>query len=434
MSADLVLEGAHVLTMDGAQTSCLLSVVIAGDRIAAVGEPAEIAGRFPDIARFDARRTIILPGLINAHLHPEGHLLRGSVDGLDLHGWRRAVDFQRAHDFLDTEAGEPFQRAAIRAAVAEALLSGTTCIATYGVTAGADAIAGAVLSEFGLHGHLTIRDMTFAPITDGPAHELSPPRMYRLHAEEELWPEELAAAAAATTRGERIVMHAAETRARVRLAQRRYGLTTVRLLNRFNLLSPRLLLSHAVHVDAEELDLLAAHGVAILASPAAEMKLADGIAPMTGYLRAGMCVALGTDSAVCNNGTDMLLEARLLGLSQALRYGAGAIDAMTLLRCATVHGALALGEQGERGTIAEGYAADLALIDARNTRLQPLLANASPDSVAANVVYSATGRDVRHVMVAGCWRVRDGRLVGQDEGRIADALGSAAAELADRLT
>ena len=38
---------------------------------------------------------------------------------------------------------------------------------------------------------------------------------------------------------------------RVRLAQRRYGLTTIRLLNRFDLLSRRLLLSHAVHVDAD---------------------------------------------------------------------------------------------------------------------------------------------------------------------------------------
>ena len=57
-----------------------------------------------------------------------------------------------------------------------------------------DRIAESVLAEFGMHGHLTIRDTAFDPVADVAGHALRPPRMYRLHAEEGLWPEELAAA------------------------------------------------------------------------------------------------------------------------------------------------------------------------------------------------------------------------------------------------
>src|SRR5690606_11555351 len=137
-------------------------------------------------------------------------------------------------------------------------------------------------------------------------------------AEEALTTAELEAAASAHARGERIVMHAAETRHRIELVRSAFGLTTVRLLDHYGLLSGRMLLSHAVHVDEEERAMLARSGACIIASPAAEMKLADGIAPITTYLDAGMTVALGTDSAVCNNGNDMFLECRQLGLSQKL--------------------------------------------------------------------------------------------------------------------
>src|SRR5690606_21315640 len=159
-------------------------------------------------------------------------------------------------------------------------------------TVGADEAAAATLRAFGMRGHVTIRDVEFRPAAgdDGaavvPAYQLDPPRMYRLHAEEALTTAELEAAASAHAGGERIVMHAAETRHRIELVRSAFGLTTVRLLDHYGLLSGRMLLSHAVHVDEEERAMLARSGACIIASPAAEMKLADGIAPITAYLDA----------------------------------------------------------------------------------------------------------------------------------------------------
>jgi 5-methylthioadenosine/S-adenosylhomocysteine deaminase len=257
--------------------------------------------------------------------------------------------------------------------------------------------------------------------------------MYRLHAEEALTAAELEAAAAAHARGERIVMHAAETRHRLDLVTAAFGLTTVRLLDHYGLLSERMLLSHAVHVDAEEQDLLARTHTCVVASPAAEMKLADGIAPIADYIAAGMTVALGTDSAVCNNGNDMFLECRQLGLTQKLARGADALPADRILRCATADGARALGGADRFGAIARGLSADIVLVDTSSPRLQPLLHREAFTNVAANLVYAATAQDVTDVMVRGHWCVRDRRLTVADQDRLWDELARAAATLHDRI-
>jgi 5-methylthioadenosine/S-adenosylhomocysteine deaminase len=257
--------------------------------------------------------------------------------------------------------------------------------------------------------------------------------MYRLHAEERLDHAELSAAAGAHERGERLVMHAAETRHRLDIVRATFGTTTVRLLERYGLLSPRMLLSHAVFTDDEELRLMAERGVSVVVSPVAEMKLADGIAPVQDMHRLGITVALGTDAAVCNNSTDMFLEMRALGLSQKLRYGATAAPAEQILLMATRAGATALGGAGQFGALAEGLAADLVLVDLRNPRMQPLVTDPARSNVAANLVFAATGADVTDVMVDGRWIVRRRRLLTIDARTLWRQLQEAARQVHARM-
>lgn len=435
----LLLEGAMVLTLDAEGSAGESSVAVVGGRIAALGDEAELRRRFPLADRVDCSDRLLLPGLINAHLHPEMHVLKGVVEDMGLHEWAGAVLFNRGLSFLGSAEGRPVQRIAIRAALADCLLSGTTRVGTYGVTLGGDLVAAQELAALGLPGHVTVRDVDFAPAPgpDGaphvPASELDPPRMYRLHAEEALTEAELRSAQVAHARGERLVMHAAETQHRIDVAVTKLGSSTVRLLEGHGLLSERMLLSHAVHVDPEERAMLADHGVAVISSPTAEMKLSDGIAPIHDYLARGITVALGTDSAICNNSGDLFLECRQLGLSQKLACGPLALPAQQILSCATSGGARALGEANQRGIIAPGFAADLILIDTRNTRLQPLLHTSGFSNLAANLVYAATGQDVTDVMIGGRWTVRGRRLLTADQDEIAEELYHAARRLHDRI-
>lgn len=426
---------SRVLLRDGLVVPVLsrprrASIVVIDDRIAHISDvpPPDFDGQV-----LDCTSRIVMPGLINAHLHPELHVLKGIVEELNLHAWEDAEHLDAALAFLSSVEGRDVQYAAIRASIADCVLGGTTCIAAYGVTTGADETAASVLAELGVRGYVTIRDKDFLPAAVQPAHRMNPPRMYRLHAEEALTTAELEAAAAAHRRGERIVMHAAETEHRIGLAMERFGTTTVRLLDRWGLLSERVLLSHGVHVDAQEREMLAHHRVAVVSSPTAEMKLADGLAPIADMLRLGVTVALGTDCAICNNSDDMFLEMRQLGLSQKLRYGADALSAEQILLSATAHGARALGFEGQIGDVAEGMKADLICVDVDNPRLQPLIMSDRFTNVAANLVFAASGQDVTDVMIAGRWVVRERELTAVQSRLIWQALRDAAHELYERI-
>src|SRR5690606_11558095 len=134
----LLLEGALVLTLDHDGTAGLLPVAVEAGRIAAVGPQAELRKRFARAERMDCTGRILLPGLVNAHLHPELHVLKGAVEELNLHDWDDAEHFDDALALLSSPEGAWIQRAGIRAALADCLLTGTTCVAAYGVTVGAD--------------------------------------------------------------------------------------------------------------------------------------------------------------------------------------------------------------------------------------------------------------------------------------------------------
>jgi 5-methylthioadenosine/S-adenosylhomocysteine deaminase len=442
-TAGVLLEGAYVLCLDGtgragdgSGTAGFLSVAVEDGVIQAIDRRSALRRRFPHARRVSCRDRILMPGLINAHLHPELHVLKGELEERSLHDWHGAQRFNAAVDFLGTEDGAPLQATAIRAALAEAVLGGTTCVGTYGVSMYSEARCEAALHELGIRGTVTLRDRRFEPVpgaAGGTAWDRPTPAMYRLHAEERLDTAELEAAARAHQRGERIVMHAAETEHRLHLVRQRFGTTTIRLLERYGLLSPRVLLSHAVFVDDEEIELIARSGTAVVVSPAAEMKLADGIPPVQAMHRRGVTVALGTDAAVCNNGTDMFLEMRLLGMSQKLRYGADAAPAEQILLMATRAGAAALGAAGRFGAVAPGLAADVILVDTRNPRLQPLLVDDEQPNIAANLVYAATGTDVTDVMVGGRWIVRRRRLLTTDARRLWVDLAQAARTMHARL-
>jgi 5-methylthioadenosine/S-adenosylhomocysteine deaminase len=139
------------------------------------------------------------------------------------------------------------------------------------------------------------------------------------------------------------------------------------------------------------------------------------IAPVVALREAGVTVALGTDNMAANNSYDLFTEMKVAGLAAAHReQRAGALPADHLLRMATIDGARALGLDHETGSLEIGKAADLVAIDLRRLGYTP-----APD-LATLLVYTGSGRDVRHVLVAGEWIVRDGALTRADPRRLRD--------------
>jgi formiminoglutamate deiminase len=186
-----------------------------------------------------------------------------------------------------------------------------------------------------------------------------------------------------------------------------HGRTPTGLLADAGALSERFTAIHATHLTDGDVDLLGGAGVTACLCPTTERDLADGIGPARRLLDAGAALATGSDSQAV---IDPFEEARAIELDERLATGVrGVHRAADLLRAATASGYAALGWP-EGGRIEAGALADLTTVSLDGVRL----AGTRPEEAVPSVVFAATPGDVRDVMVAGRWSVRDGEHVALD--------------------
>lgn len=176
----------------------------------------------------------------------------------------------------------------------------------------------------------------------------------------------------------------------------RNGLTQAQLLNCHNLFEVRTQAAHCTHLEPEDMALLSRKKVSAVCCPTSDQKLAVGQADLLAMVRAGMNVALGTDTAAAVDSLDLLQQVRAAALSAKIQSGkADTLNANAALLMGTVCGARAQGRAQECGMIKLGMDADLVLLDFTQPHLVPT------HDLAASVVYSATGSDVCLTMVRG---------------------------------
>ena len=179
-------------------------------------------------------------------------------------------------------------------------------------------------------------------------------------------------------------------------------------MDALGVLGPRTKLTHMVYVNDEDITLLARRGVKIAHCPTAALKHTKGLVEHGRFpemLARGVSVSLGGDSGNGSNHFDMLRLMHVVALlSKDARLDTRVMPPETVLEMATIHGAAALGLEGEIGSLEPGKRADLVLYDLDVPEWRPLL-----DPVNS-LVYAATGASVRTVLI-------DGRVV-LDEGRI----------------
>jgi len=422
---DLVLDGATIVALASQDVIADGELIITGDTIAHVG--ARGGRRRPDSEVIDCSDRIILPGLINAHVHSEYILLKGLVEDRRLREWEETDAYNRAWSWVRDPSNVEHVRHAYRASYLTGLRGGTTFVGEFNCADAATPASIEAAEETGIRAIPTLdlgrREAFPAVEKRGCLHSIDD--------EEGLTEDELNLAAELLTNGDdvRLTMHAAETAERMVLIRARLGRTTIDLLDAHGLLGPHLLLSHAIHVTPQEIERIAQTRTRVVTSPVAEMKLSDGVGPVAEMLARGVPVSLGTDAAVCNNGNDMFREMKTAALLQKVTKGAHVVTAVQALVMATLNGARAFGRSAELGTIENGKLADLVLVDARSAAMTPLIHNGRHSNVLANLVHCATAADVTDVLVGGEWMIRDRRHVRLDEAQVLRQLQSSADEL-----
>jgi 5-methylthioadenosine/S-adenosylhomocysteine deaminase len=431
MSYDLLITRADVLQLDGANASVLPahSIAIAEGRIVAIA-PAIDHG----LARetLDAHNMLAIPGLVNAHAHIAMGLFRGVAEDVPVEQWFNDYIWSME---TNLSAEDVYWGAML--GLAEQIEAGVTCLADHYFAM--DAVARAV-EHSGLRGHLAwtlfsgpdeqaqlAQGLSFAEQWQGAADGrittcLGP------HSPYTCTPEFLARVAeAARNHGLGVHLHLSETAEQVAQSLAAHGLTPVGVAHRAGLFAVPTLAAHLAHPDPQDIELLAAHGVAVACTPKTEMKLGLGVAPVSTLRERGITLALGSDGAASSNSYDMLEAARLLALLEKhTRRDARVMPLGEALSMATSAGAQALGLGGTTGALRVGLQADIVLLRRDSFHTQPL------HNPAATLLYSAQASDVDTVLVAGRLLMHRRRLLSIDRRRVLREVTRRATRLAQR--
>lgn len=201
--------------------------------------------------------------------------------------------------------------------------------------------------------------------------------------------------------------HLAETEDDVAYCLERFGKRPVQFAADLGWIGPDTWFAHAVHVNSEEITLLADTNTGVAYCPGANMRLGSGIAPIRDMLAKGVKVGLGVDGSSSNDSSHMLAEARRAMLLQRVRYGADSITATQVLEMATLQGANLL-QRDDLAVLAPGMVADLIGFDLNHLHY----AGALHDPVAA-LVFCTPGQ-VSFSVINGKVVVEEGRIINLD--------------------
>lgn len=419
--ADLRIDATWIVPVEPAGMALRDYALILHDgRILDLLPQAEAGQRYSPARHVQLPGHALIPGLINLHGHAAMTLLRGYADDLPLMTWLQERIWPAETRCLSPE----FVHDGTLLACAEMLRGGITCFNDMYFFPEA-AVEAALQAHMRIAAGLILVDFP-TPYAADPDGYLQKGMALRDACKDEATVSFCLAPHAPYTVGDRsfvkaltfaeqldlpIHVHVQETLDEIRQSVAEHGVRPLQRLHGLGLLGPNLIAVHAVHLNEDEIALLAAHGCHVAHCPSSNLKLASGIAPVTKLRAAGVNIGLGTDGAASNNRLDLFMEMRLAALLAKGTSGqADALPAHQALQMATLDAARALGLDERLGSLTVGKQADIVAVDLGGLELQPCY-----DPIS-HLVYSTGREHVRQVWIKGEQVVADGRCCFLDEG------------------
>lgn len=400
------------------------SVLIEDDKIKAVGkvEPSLVNA---DAEIYDVQGKIILPGLVNTHVHLSQQLGRGVADDVVLLTWlrERVWPYESSFNYEDSLISST-------ACCVELIKTGVTTFLEAGGQY-VDAMAEAV-EKCGLRACLSKYTMD-----EGEGL----PKAWQKTTQEELdFQEELFKKYNDTADGRikiwfglrtifnnsdelikgtktladkyntGIHMHVLEVKEEMDYTRATRGETTVEHMNRLGVLGPNLVAAHTVWLTEREIDLFRLYDVKVSHNPGAAMKVVLGFAKIPEMLEKGIAVSIGTDGAPSNNRMDMMRDMYLTSLIHKGRtLNPKTVSAEQVLEMATINGARCALMEKEIGSLEVGKKADLIILNPDTIHSLPVI-----DPVA-NIVYAMSSENVESNMCNGKWLMKNREILFLDE-------------------
>ena len=434
-SIDLIVKGAHIVTMDAKRTVIENGAIAIDDGVILdIGDAADIEANYAAVETLDGDKRIVMPGLVNGHSHAAMTLLRGVADDLALMDWLQNYIFPAEVEFVDPE----FVRIGTELACWEMIRGGTTTFVDMYYYP--DTIAD-VVDRCGMRALIsaTVIDQRspdaenaddsiakgngFIERWQGKNSRITP--IFGPHANYTLNAEQLRATRDAAMRyGVPISIHVSESPFEQQYAQDTYGMTSIELYESIGFFEGPTIAAHVVWPSKREIALLAERRVGVIHNPTSNMKIASGISPVTEMLEAGVLMGIGTDGAASNNDLDLWEEMRLAAFLQKVdRMDPQALPAMTVLAMATSGGATAVGLGDKVGSLEAGKRADLIQVAFEDVHHVPTY------DVISHLVYVTDEQDVASVVVDGKVLMKEREMLTIDTDRVAAEATALAAKI-----
>lgn len=420
MKVTTILTGGTVVTMnDDYDVFVDGAVAIQDSQIVAIGTSADIRTRYTADEIIPCDGKYILPGLINAHTHAPMTLLRGLADDLRLDVWLMGYIMPTEREFVSPE----FCRLGAQLACAEMIMGGVTTFADMYYFE--DDIAHAT-EQAGMRALLGQTILKF-PAPDAESYEgsLEAARAFveKWHQHERITPSVAPHAPYSSTKDMLklcaqlamqydvpIIIHVSESAQEEEDNFAEYGLRVVPWLKTTGLLNAKVLAAHCVHINKSDMATLYEHDVTVSHNPQANLKLANGVAPVSDMLENHLTVGIGTDGPASNNDLDMFEEMRTAALlAKSFTNNPTALPARQALAMATRDGARALFMGDKTGSLEAGKYADIIIMTADNLHNWPHFRR-DENAVYSQIVYAGKSTDVTSVMCHGRWLMRDRQL------------------------
>ncbi len=209
-------------------------------------------------------------------------------------------------------------------------------------------------------------------------------------------------------------IHILETKLQRVLGEVKYGKSLVRYVHDLGLLDERMMVIHAIWIDDRDVALLAASGCVVAHNPVCNLRLGSGVMPYYALRAAGVPICLGSDEM----NTDDTANMWFVGKTAALLHTLGTAEyrdwpaAPEILAALTRGGARAMRCAHRIGRLAPGFAADIILLDLDTTAFTPL------NDLRRQLVFCEDGGSVRFTIVDGRVVFENGRVLTVDEKAI----------------
>jgi cytosine/adenosine deaminase-related metal-dependent hydrolase len=433
----ILIKNGYVLTMNPTRQIIRNgSVFIEEGRIVEVGRTDQLSNRKADVV-LDAKGMIVMPGLIDTHMHLAQALIRGCADDVSLVDWLKNYVWVLQGNFTNEDG-----RISAELCMAEMIRTGTTAFIECMIHTryGFDGIAKAV-EKAGMRAALSKIIMDSTGYADSP--DIMYPGMVedadeclketetmlsRWHGKADgriqVWYGLRSLGAVtpslfkkitklARENKTRMTMHLGEVVDDVRYVKDNHNMNLTSFAKEMGLLGSDMVFAHGIHFEDAELKILAETKSNIAHCPGSNMKLASGFAKVPQMLKEGVPVSLGCDGGPSNNTYDMVREMRLAALIHKTAWKDPlVVPAEQAVEMATIGGAAAIGLSDQVGSLEPGKLADIILVDMTDVGLTP---NINPVS---NLVYAGCGHDVDTVIVNGTILMKDKKLLTMDVERI----------------